>query len=65
MLRPGVSFLLDIDGTLVTTDGLYFRVFQKLLAPLGYDVDDAFYKANVHGKVDADGARAHGSSRDV
>jgi len=50
--RP--SFLLDIDGTLVHTDNLYFRVFQKLLKPFGYIVDEAFYKENVHGKVDAD-----------
>ena len=48
------TFLLDIDGTLVYSDAIYFRVFQKLLAPLGYTVDDAFFKENVHGKVDAD-----------
>ena len=53
-LSSKMSFLLDIDGTLVFSDGLYFRVFQKLLKPLGYDVDDAFYKENVHGKVDHD-----------
>ena len=48
------SFLLDIDGTLVFTDHLYRKVFEKLLSPLGYDVTDEFYAANVHGKVDAD-----------
>ena len=42
-LRRSVAFLLDIDGTLVFTDNLYFRVFQKLLTPLGYVVDEAFY----------------------
>ena len=34
-LRRSVAFLLDIDGTLVFTDHLYFRVFQKLLTPYG------------------------------
>ena len=48
------AWLLDIDGTLVFTDHLYRKVFQKLLTPLGYDVTDEFYAANVHGKVDAD-----------
>ena len=36
------------------TDNLYFRVFQKLLTPLGYVVDEAFYDKNVLGKVDHD-----------
>jgi len=53
-LRSTVNFLLDIDGTLVFSDSIYFRVFQHLLKPLGYDVDEPFYKDNVHGKVDAD-----------
>ena len=48
------AFLLDIDGTLVFSDAIYFRVFQRLLAPLGYTVDEPFYKENIHGKVDAD-----------
>lgn len=53
-LGRSVAFLLDIDGTLVFTDNLYFRVFQKLLTPLGYVVDEAFYDKNVLGKVDHD-----------
>ena len=50
--RP--TLLLDIDGTLVFTDGLYFNVFKRLLEPFGYNVDGPWYKENVHGKVDAD-----------
>ncbi len=53
-LTSRAAFLLDIDGTLVHSDGIYFRVFQKLLTPMGYVVDEPFYKENVHGKVDAD-----------
>ena len=49
-----LAMCLDIDGTLVLTDDLYFRTFQELLAPHGYEVDEAFYRENVHGKVDAD-----------
>eukprot|EP00966_Prymnesium_polylepis_P196291 4549090-Prymnesium_polylepis.1 len=47
------ALLLDIDGTLVRTDGLYFDVFAKLLAPFGYDVTPDWYEKNVHGGVDA------------
>merc|ERR1719301_187867 len=48
------ALLLDIDGTLVLTDDIYFAVFTDLLAPYGYTVDQEFYIKNVHGKVDAD-----------
>merc|ERR1711977_603863 len=48
------ALLLDIDGTLVLTDDIYFAVFTDLLAPYGYEVDQPFYIKNVHGKVDAD-----------
>jgi HAD superfamily hydrolase (TIGR01509 family) len=48
------ALLLDIDGTLVLTDDIYFAVFTDLLAPYGYKVDKEFYIKNVHGKVDAD-----------
>merc|ERR1712193_272996 len=50
----GAALLLDIDGTLVLTDDIYFAVFTDLLAPYGYKVDQEFYIKNVHGKVDAD-----------
>ena len=53
-MHSNLTFLLDIDGTLVFTDELYFQVFVKLLTPLGHVVDKDFYAANVHGKVDAD-----------
>merc|ERR1719352_1773656 len=48
------ALLLDIDGTLVLTDDIYFAVFTDLLTPYGYKVDKEFYEKNVHGKVDAD-----------
>jgi HAD superfamily hydrolase (TIGR01509 family) len=48
------ALLLDIDGTLVLTDDIYFAVFTDLLAPYGYTVNQEFYIKNVHGKVDAD-----------
>ena len=47
------AFLLDIDGTLVLTDALYFDAFKELLAPLGITVDEPWYTENVHGKTDA------------
>merc|ERR1719247_2211426 len=48
------ALLLDIDGTLVLTDDIYFAVFTDLLTPYGYKVDKEFYIKKVHGKVDAD-----------
>ena len=53
-----ISLLLDIDGTLVRTDPVYFAVFRELLAPHGYDVTREWYEENVHGRVDADVFRA-------
>lgn len=49
-----IAFCLDIDGTLVLTDDLYFRAFQRLLAPYGIEVDEPFYKQHIHGRADAD-----------
>lgn len=49
-----VAFCLDIDGTLVLTDDIYFEAFRRLLEPFGHVVDQAFYDKHVHGKVDAD-----------
>lgn len=50
----GFAWLLDIDGTLVQTDDLYFEAFKQLLEPFGHVVDEAFYSENVHGRADAD-----------
>lgn len=50
--RP--TLLLDIDGTLCRTDAIYQLTFKELLAPYGYEVDETWYKANVHGGVDAE-----------
>ena len=47
------AFLLDIDGTLVQTDDIYFEAFKELLAPLKIDVTDEWYRENVLGKSDA------------
>lgn len=52
------SLARQIDGTLVYTDDLYFRAFQQLLAPFGHVVDEAFYRENILGRVDAEVFRA-------
>lgn len=51
-LKKPLCFLLDIDGTLLDDDGMYFTVFQRLLTPYGHDVTDEWYEKNVHGKAD-------------
>lgn len=46
--------LLDIDGTLAITDGLYLLAFQSLMAEHGVTgVDTAWFKKHVAGKVDS------------
>lgn len=57
-MLKNAALLLDIDGTLVLTDDIYFAVFTDLLEPYGYTVDKDFYMNNVHGKVDLDVFRA-------
>ena len=47
-----LTLLLDIDGTLVQTDDIYFEAFKQLLTPLGFPVDREWYSVNVHGKTD-------------
>jgi len=51
-LKEPLAFLLDIDGTLVVSDDLYFLAFKELLTPKGFTVDEPWYAANVLGKTD-------------
>lgn len=51
-LKEPTYFLLDIDGTLVVSDDLYFVAFKQLLEPRGFVVDEPFYAKNVLGGAD-------------
>ena len=45
------ALLFDLDGTMLHTDPLHFAVFVEMMAPYGVLVDEAFYMARVHGRL--------------
>lgn len=48
------ALLFDLDGTLANTDPIHLQVWQALLRPYGYDVDQAFYQQHISGRLNAD-----------
>ena len=45
------AVIFDLDGTLANTDPIHLKVWRKILEPYGYTVDDAFFKANISGRL--------------
>lgn len=43
------AILFDLDGTLVDTDPIHRAVFAEILAPLGYKVDEEFFRTHISG----------------
>lgn len=43
------AILFDLDGTLVNTDPIHFRLWQDMLLPYGLDIDRAFYNRRISG----------------
>jgi haloacid dehalogenase superfamily, subfamily IA, variant 3 with third motif having DD or ED len=43
------AILFDLDGTLADTDPVHLQVFAELLKPLGYEVDDEFFRKHISG----------------
>jgi HAD superfamily hydrolase (TIGR01509 family) len=52
MTRPALLF--DLDGTMLMTDDIHREVFVDLMVPYGIEVTEAFYMANVHGRLNTD-----------
>ena len=48
------ALLFDLDGTMLDTDHLHRAVFTDMMQPYGLKVDEAFYMAHVHGRLNAD-----------
>ncbi|MEM9551302.1 MAG: HAD family phosphatase [Pseudomonadota bacterium] len=48
------ALLFDLDGTLLHSDPIHMAVFMDMFGDRGLPVDDAFYKAHVHGRLNAD-----------
>ncbi|NHC33860.1 HAD family hydrolase [Scytonema millei] len=45
------AILYDLDGTIVNTDPLHFRVWQALLQEHGIEIDEEFYKNRMSGRL--------------
>ncbi|WP_127104443.1 HAD family hydrolase [Pararhodobacter zhoushanensis] len=48
------ALLFDLDGTMLHTDPIHIAVFADLMAQRGLAVDEAFYMAHVHGRLNVD-----------
>ena len=48
------TFLLDLDGTLVNTDPIYIKVWDKILKEYNLSCDDDFFHSFIKGKSDVD-----------
>ncbi|SLN10710.1 Fructose-1-phosphate phosphatase YqaB [Pseudoruegeria aquimaris] len=51
---PVRALLFDLDGTMLHSDPIHVEVFAEMLAPHGIAVDEAFYNAHIHGRLNAD-----------
>lgn len=45
------AILFDLDGTLANTDPLHYQTWQQILKDYGLEIDQAFYKANISGRL--------------
>lgn len=48
---PYAAILYDMDGTLADTDPCHFQVWQELLHETGLDIDEAFYRTRISGRL--------------
>lgn len=48
------ALLFDLDGTLLNTDPIHAAVFADLMKPYNLDVDEDFYIAHIHGRLNVD-----------
>ena len=51
---PYRTLLFDLDGTLAETDSLHLPTWVEALLPHGIEVDEAFYRENISGRVNAE-----------
>jgi len=43
------AILFDLDGTLVNTDPIHYKVWQDILKDYGIEMDETFYKTRISG----------------
>ncbi len=47
------AILFDLDGTLASTDPLHYQTWQEILRDYGLEIDQAFYKARISGRLNS------------
>lgn len=45
------AILFDLDGTLVNTDPLHYKVWQDVLKDYGLEIDQTFYDTRISGRL--------------
>lgn len=45
------AILFDLDGTLVNTDPIHYKVWQIILRYYGIEMDETFYKTRISGRL--------------
>lgn len=45
------AILYDLDGTIVNTDPLHYQVWREMLQEYGVEIDEAFYKNHMSGRL--------------
>lgn len=48
------ALLFDLDGTMLNSDPIHMQVYKELWSARGMELDEAFYMANVHGRLNVE-----------
>ncbi|MGA7933620.1 MAG: HAD-IA family hydrolase [Kovacikia sp.] len=46
-----IALLFDLDGTMANTDPVHYRAWGELLREFGLEIDEAFYKNRISGRL--------------
>jgi beta-phosphoglucomutase len=48
------AILFDLDGTIVNTDPIHYRVWQEMLLEYKVEINEEIYKSNISGRLNPD-----------
>jgi beta-phosphoglucomutase len=49
-----IAILFDLDGTIVNTDPIHYRVWQEMLLEYKVEINEEIYKSNISGRLNPD-----------